>query len=119
MKNIIGKITLKEVVELRLQYLKNLTQNIEDELYEYNCGKLNSYNKIYIDISELDERDFLVKYCKKAIEFSKKMDNENPEHNQKIEFQSGENNAIIEVLSIINPEFEYFENVDEFVRNNV
>lgn len=118
MKNIIGKITLKDVVELKLQYLKRLTQNTKDELYEYNCGKLDYYKKIYIDISEMDERDFLTKYCKKAIKFSKKMDNENPKYSQRIEFQAGANNAIIEFLSIINPEFEYFENVDELARNN-
>ncbi|MDF9825358.1 hypothetical protein M2475_001813 [Breznakia sp. PF5-3] len=114
MKNNIGKITLKEVVELRLEYFKKLTQNIEDDLYEYNCGKLDSYNKIYIDISVMDEKDFLNKYCKEVVNFSSKMNTEKQEYIQKIGFESGKNNAIVEFLAIINPELEYFENVNEF-----
>lgn len=118
MKNVIGEITVKKIVELRLQYYEKITQNINTELYEYNCGKLESYNKIYIDISELDERDFSIKYCKKVIEFSKKMDNENSKYYQEIDFQVGENNAIVEFLSIINPEFEYSENIEDYVSDN-
>lgn len=115
LKNDTANISLKQVINKRISYYKEITLDTKDELYEYNKGMLESYIEMYKDIDMVSKTEFVSKYSNKIYEFSKKMDSNSI--NQNIDFQTGENNAIVDLLSIINPKYEYFESIENLIND--
>lgn len=115
----LGNLTLRQLLLVRIQYLEEINQCLTDDAYEYNNGKIHAYNVILNDIDSMDKDDCLALYCKRLISFSRMMEELELSNIRVKEFDIGENNAIVEFLSLINPEFENFESIDEFYTNRV
>lgn len=102
-------ITLEEIIKRKIYYWSH---DINEELFYMNKGYVRGFEEMLDDISML-ENEFIKKYTGKINEVKKVFENSSQ---QEISIEvsdelSGYNNAIVDVLSLLNEQFLYDENV--------
>lgn len=90
-------ITLKEIIKRKIQFDLN---DSDEELIETNAGYIRGYNQMLADM-DLTEDDFVDKYSK----IIRGLDLENP--NENIDELCGYNNAIVNILSLLDEKYLY------------
>lgn len=108
MKNtIIKNITIRDIIYSRINFLENNNIFDKNEYMYVNKGELEAYSEILNDIELLTIDDFIEKYLCIFKKVSEKLDNEYSLEINEQERMSGYNNAIVFILSLINPIYEY------------
>ena len=59
------------------------------------------------DVKVMKEKEFVSKYLKIIDKLSVRFENEEFEYKREVEKMSGYNNAIVSILSLINPSYKY------------
>lgn len=96
-------ITLENIIQRKLRHFQN---DDNEELLAVNSGYVRGFNQILSDMN-LSETEFIKKYL--DIVRNLKDIFENPEGNDDIDELSGYNNAIIDVLSLLDEKYLYDE----------
>lgn len=113
MENIsVGKLTLVEIV----QRLKNFEEHeaIKYQIYEkeddHNIGAIKAYEQIIDDLVKMNEKEFIEKYLTILSKLDSYFENAD-ETDEKVEFCVGYNNAVVDVMKIINPKYQYADGI--------
>lgn len=108
----VQEISLREIIERKVNYIRNSTSYKDVELENVKEGELRAYKEIIIDIEALSEAKFVDKYLKIIEQLKCQFDDvDYGKQVEQIEQLSGYNNAIVFVLSLLNPKYE-FEDCD-------
>ena len=101
------QFTIIDIIERKIQFTK--TNDIFDKVeYKDNDeGELLAYNEMLEDIKVMSEDDFVTKYLKIINTLSVQFENEEIPNMKDRERMSGYNNAIVSILSCINPIYKY------------
>lgn len=108
MKNI-GKLTLSEIVENKIQFVLNNNIYDKDEFHYYNKGEVKAYNEMLNDMNFMNESEFTEKYLIVMKNILNQSEEKNISEEEKEEM-TGYNNGIVDVLSCINPIHTYDTN---------
>lgn len=104
------ELTLKEILERKVQFSnKNMISN-KEELEHYCTGEIKAYNEMLSDICILDEKHFIEKYWGIIKRLKKVFDDEEEvtmNDTIKVEELAGYNNSIIAIVSLINPKYGF------------
>lgn len=102
-------ITLEEIIKRKIQYHANDT---DEELFAMNKGYIRGFEEILKDIDSSEE-DFIIKYIGKLRELSKVFEkSRNGEKiSDDIDELSGYNNAIVDVLALLDEKLMYADNI--------
>ena len=96
-------ISLEQIIKRRLDYYRD---NKDQELLSLNSGYVRGFNQMLADIN-LNEASFTEKYINVLKSIKEEIETyENIETNETVDELCGYNNAIVDVLSILN--IEYF-----------
>lgn len=96
-------ITLENIIQRKILYFQN---DDNEELFDMNAGYVRGFNQMLLDMN-LTETEFVKKYS--DIVKSLKDMFENSEGN--IDELSGYNNAIVDVLCLLDEKYLYDENL--------
>ena len=108
MKNTMTKnITIRDIIYSRIDFIENNNIFDKKEYMYVNKGEIEAYSEILTDIELLTIDAFVEKYLCILKRVSEKLDNEHNLGDNEQERMSGYNNAIVFVLSLINPIYEY------------
>lgn len=108
MKNTMTKnITIRDIIYSRIDFIENNNIFDKKEYMYVNKGEIEAYSEILTDIELLTIDAFVEKYLCILKKVSEKLDNEHNLGDNEQERMSGCNNAIVFVLSLINPIYEY------------
>lgn len=101
------QFTIADIIKRKIQF--TITNSIFDkiEYKENDEGELLAYNEMLIDIEITNEDEFVSKYLKIVNEIAIQFENEEILDEKDIEKMSGYNNAIVSILKLINPIYEY------------
>lgn len=106
--NLTKYFDLNDIIFARINFIKNNNIFDKEEYKYYNIGELNAYEEILNDIEEFCISDFIKKYIeiikKNSIDIGKESSIGNSDKKERM---VGYNNAIIFILSLLNPMFEY------------
>lgn len=114
---LVKEIKLKEIIERKIDYIKSDKRYQDIELKNVAKGELVAYGEMIYDIENMDEQVFVHKYIGilKRIEilFEDGRGQDCYDNNTEIEQLSGYNNAIVFVLALLNPQYEFEIRQDE------
>lgn len=101
------KLTISDIIERKIRFTIN--NNIFDkiEFKENDEGELLAYNEMLVDIKIMNENEFISKYLKLIQKIKRQFENEEILCYKDIKQISGYNNAIVSILQLINPIYEY------------
>ncbi len=104
-------ITLEEIIKRKIQYFKNDT---DEEMLVMNRGYVQGFEETLKDM-DIDEEIFVAKYTDKVRELAKIFDKfqEGETISDDIEELSGYNNALVDVLGLLNEKFIFSETFEE------
>ena len=102
-------ITLEEIIRRKIYYWLH---GSNEELFDMNKGYVRGFEEMLGDI-DMSEKEFVEKYTGKINEVKNVFENSSQ---QEISIEvsdelSGYNNAVVDVLSLLNEQFLYDENV--------
>ena len=100
-------ITIRDIIYSRIDFIENNNIFDKKEYMYVNKGEIEAYSEILTDIELLTIDAFVEKYLCILKKVSEKLDNEHNLGDNEQERMSGYNNAIVFVLSLINPIYEY------------
>lgn len=104
---IVNEITFKDIIEQKIKFTIKNDIFDEEEYRNTNKGELLAYNQMLGDIEILQVQTFVNKYIHILNDVNQKLDNNLVKDSKEIEKLSGINNAIVSVLKLINPVYEY------------
>ena len=108
MKNSMTKdIKISDIIYSKINFIENNTIFDKNEYMYVNKGELEAYSEMLVDIEVLTIDAFIDKYLCILKNVSEKLVSE---HSPKINEQerlSGYNNAVVFILSLINPIYEF------------
>ena len=107
----LNQFTLVDVIERKKHFTNTNTIFDKIEFKEYNMGKLMAYDEMLVDIKEVNENEFVGKYSKTVHKLAVKFENQEFTDEEKGEEISGYNNAIVSILTCINPIYEFGSDV--------
>lgn len=101
------QFNMSDIIKRKIQF--TITNSIFDkiEYKENDEGELLAYNEMLVDIEIMNEDEFVSKYFKIVKEIGIQFENEEILDKKEIEKMSGYNNAIVSILQLINPIYEY------------
>jgi hypothetical protein len=101
------QLNIADIIERKIQF--TITNDIFDniEYKENDEGELLAYNEMLVDIEIMNEDEFISKYIKAVNEIGRQFENEEILDEKEIEKMSGYNNAIVSILTLIDPIYEY------------
>ena len=104
-------ITLEEIIKRKTQYCKNDTN---EEMVAMNKGYVRGFEELLKDI-DMAEDDFIAKYVDKVRELAKIFDKfqDGETISDDIDELSGYNNALVDVLGLLNEKFVFSETFEE------
>lgn len=105
--SIIGEFNLTDIIKQQINFNLNNTIFQRDEA---EVGELNSLNEMLLDMPILSVEQFTEKYLGITSELKKTfelLNNEQPPNIDKLDYYSGYNNGIINILKLINPIYLY------------
>lgn len=97
-------ISLEQIIKRRLDYYRD---NKDQELLSLNCGYVRGFNQMLADIN-LNEVTFTEKYIYILKSLKEEIETyDNIEADEAVDELCGYNNAIVDVLSLLNIEYFY------------
>lgn len=101
------QFNIADIIERKIQF--TITNDIFDkiEYKENDEGELLAYNEMLVDSEIMNEDEFISKYLKAVNEIGRQFENEEILDEKEIEKMSGYNNAIVSILKLIHPIYEY------------
>lgn len=108
---LVKEIKLLEIIERKIEYIQSSRVYDGNEFEYVKKGEIDAYREIIVDINNFHEEErFLNKYLKTLKHLQERF--ETIEHsggasNIEIEQLSGYNNAIVFVLTLLNPKYEF------------
>lgn len=103
----LNQFTLVDVIERKIHFINTNTIFDKIELQDTHEGELMAYNEMLADIKEMKENEFVSKYLKIINKIAVQFEDKSFTDERKIEKMSGYNNAIVSILTCINPIYEY------------
>ncbi len=104
-------INLVSIIQARISFIKmNTIFNREEMQYVYE-GELKAYNEMLVDIDTYSVNDFTDKYLLIVKDLDISFENNKFLIESEREMWSGYNNAIVFVLSLIDPRYEYADGI--------
>lgn len=106
----VQEISLLEILRRKLEYIETSDVYKDNDFLHVKKGEVKAYKEILADIETLDEKGFIDKYLRIVVELNEKIEklaygvNVNTE---KIEQITGYNNAIVSILMLLNPKYEF------------
>lgn len=100
-----NEIKLQQIIERKVKYIETSTIYEDLEFENVKKGELEAYKEIIYDIANMAEEAFIYKYFKKIENLKDSFDSISDK--VEVEQLSGYNNAIIFVLSLLNPKYEF------------
>lgn len=106
-KKKIIEFNMKDIINIKINFTINNTIFDKDEFIDYDEGQLLAYNEMIEDIEIMYEDEFVNKYLKIVENIDGVFEKEEIKDKKEIEKLSGYNNAIVEVLELIDPIYKY------------
>lgn len=104
-------INLVSIIQARISFIKtNTIFNREEYQYVYE-GELKAYNEMLVDIGTFSVNEFTEKYLNIVKDLDISFENNKFLIESEREMWSGYNNAIVFVLSLIDPRYEYADGI--------
>lgn len=103
----VKQITLKEIVENYMEFCLNNDIFDKIEYSNVNEGEVLAYTQILDDIEVMSSDEFIEKYVMELKNLNEKLEDTQNFEEKEIEILSGFNNAIVNVIKLINPIYEY------------
>lgn len=101
------EINIKDIINQKIAFIKNNDIFNEEEYASSNEGELLAYKEILIDIEGLKVSVFINKYINILNDINNTIDQNLVESSEEIEKLTGYNNAIVSVLTLLDPVYEY------------
>lgn len=104
-------ITLEEIIKRKIQYFQNDT---DEEMIVMNKGYVRGFEETLKDM-DIAEEDFVAKYTDKVRELEKIFDKfqNGDKISDDIDELSGYNNALVDVLELLNEKFIFSKTFEE------
>lgn len=107
---LVSQIRMCEIIKRKIQYIETSNIYNDSEFKDVKKGELEAYRRITYDSENMSEMEFINKYFKIVESLNERFERLNIiEDKVEIEQLTGYNNAIIFILSLLNPKYE-FEN---------
>lgn len=100
-------ITIKHIINSKISFINNNTIFDKENCAYINAGEIDAYKEMLNDIDLLTTDSFVEKYRTKVKCTLNAIDNGKPLSVNETERLSGYNNAIVFILSLINPIYEF------------
>lgn len=107
--NKLSQFTLVDVINRKAEFTTTNTIYDKTEFHNDNQGALMAFSEMLEDIriNEMAEDEFVTKYLHIIHTISAKFENDEYQHPDEVAKMSGYNNAIVSVLTCINPIYEF------------
>lgn len=105
--------TIVDIIERKIEFTNKNTIFDKKEFKDYDDGVLLAYKEMLVDVKGMGEDEFTYKYIKIIKRIGKQFDNNEIMDSKEIERMSGYNNAIVSILILINPIYEYYLEEDD------
>lgn len=103
----VAQINLKDIVKANIKFCLNNDIFDKDEYSNVVEGEMLAYTQILDDIEIMAEDEFILKYVNELKKLNVKFEDTLNVEDKKVEKLSGYNNAIINILKLVNPIYEY------------
>ena len=103
----LNQFTLVDVIERKIHFTNTNTIFDKIDFKDNDEGELLAYHEMLADVKVMMENEFVSKYLNIINKLSLRFENEEFTYKSEIEKMSGYNNAIISILSCINPGYMY------------
>ncbi|MED4531378.1 hypothetical protein [Metabacillus fastidiosus] len=103
----VAQFTIVDIIERKIHFTNTNTIFDKTEFQYENEGELLAYNEMLLDVKVMSENDFVNKYLNIINKLSVQFENEEFTDKRELEKMSGYNNAIVSILTCINPIYEY------------
>ncbi len=106
-EKMVMQISLKDIVEKNIEFCLN--NDVFDKIEYINIveGEVLAYTQILNDIEIMPVDKFIQKYVGEARNLNERIEGSRGIEEKEVERLSGYNNAIINVLKLVNPIYEY------------
>ncbi len=103
------EIKLETIIRRKIEFLNSSKMYSDEEMNNYKSGELKAYDMIMLEINRLDEKRFEEKLINsfKDIQIYFESDSNERLNQNELEELVGFNNAIVYVLSLLNPKYEF------------
>ncbi len=103
------EINFEAIIERKVQYIKTSKMYTDIEMKNIKKGELKAYDFILLEMKKLDENSFVEKMVKAFKEVQVYFEQEHLDELQQNEMEElvGYNNAIVFVLTLLNPQYEF------------
>ncbi len=106
-ENKMKNFNLSDIITARINFINDNDIFDKNEYYYINMGEMKAYEEMLKDLEILCVSDFICKYRNFLIRINQDFEDNTIKDNNEREMLSGYNNAIVFVLSLINPIYEY------------
>lgn len=103
------EIKLETIIRRKIEFLNSSKMYSDEEMNNYKSGELKAYDMIMLEINRLDEKRFEEKLINsfEDIQIYFESDSNERLNQNELEELVGFNNAIVYVLSLLNPKYEF------------
>lgn len=104
------QINLKEIIKRKMEYIEKSEVYKDIELENVKKGEIRAYTEILNDIEMQNEEMFIEKYSKIVFELNKWFEETEYKadfNDVEVEQLTGYNNAIVFVMTLIDPKYEF------------
>jgi hypothetical protein len=103
----LSQFTLEDVIRRKIHFTNKNTIFNKTDFKNDNEGALLAYNRMLVDVKEMNEDEFVSKYLKIIKQLGVQFENKEFTDESEIEKMSGYNNAIVSILKCIDPIYEF------------
>ena len=100
------QINLKEIIKRKMEYIEKSEVYKDIELENVKKGEIKAYTEILNDIEMQNEEMFIKKYSNIVFELNDRLEKTDV-NDMEVEQLTGYNNAIVFVMTLINPKYEF------------
>ena len=104
------QINLKEIIKRKMEYIEKSEVYKDIELENVKKGEIKAYTGILNDIEMQNEEMFIKKYSNIVFELNDRLEKTEYKadvNDMEVEQLTGYNNAIVFVMTLINPKYEF------------
>lgn len=113
---IVKDIKLNEIIQRKIDFIKKDKYYQDNELENVGKGEIVAYTEIISDIENMNEQKFVEKYIRiwqrLEIRFEEERQQDSCDNKIEIEELSGYNNAIVIVLTLLNPRYQFADSLE-------
>ncbi len=102
-------INLETIILRKIEFIETSEMYSDEEMNYLKSGELKAYNMIMLEINKLDEKSFEDKLINSFNDIQIYFEQEYKEklHQNELEELAGYNNAIVFVLTLLKPSYEF------------